>query len=436
MRYYNCFSSMNILKYIVLLIFLTGPIQYGFESRLGSIQPHVIILILGLIFALPIILMGPGNKKNRYLYFSPSAKYNILTLLFIISLSFASVFSPLPQLAIPQLLQYILIFLVLYLLLSYSYSNLDDFSIFLNGLIIVGTIIASIGSLEVFFGPFIYESNVHFMYLEGMTYPRPRFPFLNSTQFAIFMGVCLIVVLEYIKLERHLLLKIFISIILLIGILLSFSRGAILSFIGAYTVLKAIKSQNVYRNLVILPLVLIFTFFTIRVSYEMANSFLVIPGRVGQFIERFLMPFNEGINLRVSLERLGMIQEGITYFFKRPLFGWGANGYLQIKSIELSKLTSVGLHNQIATLGVSGGLVGLFWYLSILLYHVKIGVVALKKLSFKFRQLTSAYLGILLFFCFESLVHDVLIGYLPALLVLSIVALQKAWKKTFVDNLK
>jgi len=151
-------------------------------------------------------------------------------------------------------------------------------------------------------------------------------------------------------------------IVSFLSLLLSGSKSAILGIIIYLFILLLFTQsiKNLTRNVVVLSAILIGVYYLL-----MNNTFFY--NIAGYRIEAMLMLFfNEGANDGSTGRRLMMIQEGLEFFYNKPMFGAGINNFANIYNLFVGEDTYS--HNNYVEILVNLGIVGFLIYYGVFIY--------------------------------------------------------------------
>lgn len=173
-------------------------------------------------------------------------------------------------------------------------------------------------------------------------------------------------------------------------VILSASRKALLYIalpIGVYLLLKSKNPLVILRNLAVVIIVACLGYLAIMNVGFLYNS-------IGHRIEAMLIGLSGGNGDGSTETRLYLIDFGLRYFKRKPLWGYGMSNFKALMSVYAPYRTTLYAHNNYIELLVDCGLVGTIMYYLLYVEIIKNTIARLKERN----MLDIIFLGLLMSF--------------------------------------
>ena len=211
-------------------------------------------------------------------------------------------------------------------------------------------------------------------YLFGLSGVNGDFMNSNNVGRNCYMGILFVTVL-YSSNKRNLFLSVMLSIVFLLFLILSGSRGALIVGLGFLLLLFITSSDSFIKS--VRNIILVFAICLIVLLALTRIDFLnqIIGKRIetlftGTFYNIDYVASSDGNS---AYYRQLMIQEGLEAFAKKPILGWGLFAYSQMDTI------GTYTHCNFVEILVSSGTIGFALYYLPLLYIVSKSFFGMKK---------------------------------------------------------
>ncbi len=364
---------MKITKIFFLILLFLFPVGEMMRISIGSATVHATDIVLALLLPLWIFNNVSHSGLSRIRFWSRAAPQNdaqkaIIFFIGILTLSLAIHVFEYPLSVLASSFLYTIRFACYAMLYPIVFGFPEKFKkTVLTSIIIMGGIIVVLGFMQYFLYP-----DLRNLYYAGWDEHLYRmFSVFLDPNFAGAFFVCYFLLVLHLFLQKKSNLYGFLSLVTLIAIALTYSRGAYIMLGVSLVVYFFLQKKKIAR---------LAEASAKRAMFRNA-SFAMIIGIVAIGLLFFLSPKSEGTNLfrtTSSFARLGAVQNTVTIWQDNVLFGVGfdAYRYAQEKHGFLPVSTkdnhaAAGTDNSFLFVLVTTGIVGLAAYCNMMYRIVK-----------------------------------------------------------------